>query len=625
VIKYIAYFYIANEIKLMLLTWHKNCYNILKIISWERMSFMAVSVEQRRKSLFEEYRVWPIESIGHHFKTMAEKYRTQPFIITETQSYTYQDVWDEGRKYAKSLLAQGIKPEDHVAVLISNRPESVFLMLGIWMVGAVCVPVNTMLREQELLYLLKQSDTRWLFLEQFAGGVMHADSVSNIYKELAANKDSHSLKKIFCIKNTDNPLDNLFQPWETFFELSVSDDILDEALAKTNDPHILADIMYTSGSTGFPKGVTITHDMILRSGYSTAISRAYEDGRRIYTALPLYHIFALAEGLMAVSFVGGALILDNQFKPLSALEMIEKHRANDILCVPSMLVSLINQTELKPFNFDALHSIMCAATAAPISVWERAKKVFNIKEICTGYGSTEVTGAVVHTEQGDAVETVSTRVGRLKPSNPSGVPELGFANIHIKTVDPDTGEDLPEGSVGEITIKGNLVTKGYYKMPEETSAVVKNDGWFRTGDLGRIDEHGYIELLGRSKEMYKVSGENVAPKEIEDVISKHESVNQAYVVGVKDAVTFETGAAFVELRPGAACTRRELLTFCQNHLARFKVPRYIWFITADELPITGNGKIQKFALAEIAEHKLAQMRRSRGNLPEENSNDQSAI
>ena len=567
---------------------------------------MLLSVEQRRKRLFDQYHQWPIKSLGTHFMGLAEKYGQKPFIITENESYTYQDVWEEGRKYAKSLMAHGVQPKDHVAVLMSNRPESIFLMLGIWITGAVCIPVNTMLREEELLYLLNQSETQWLFMEQLAGGVMHSDSVSNIYDKVTSKR----LNRIFCLKNSNEPIDQRFSPWESFLNpnITISDELLEEKI-HSSQPHDVADIMYTSGSTGFPKGVIISHDMILRSGYSTAVSRAFEDGRRVFTALPLYHIFALAEGLMAVSFVGGTLIIANHFSPLSTLEMIETHQANDILCVPSMLVALINHPEVHRFNFNALHSIMCAATAAPVTVWERAIKVFNIKEICTGYGSTEVTGAIVHTEQGDSVATVASRVGRIKPANPSGVPEFGNANVQIKTVNPDTGEVLPDGSIGEIVIKGNLVTKGYYKMAEETLAVVDEEGWLRTGDLGRLDEHGYIELLGRSKEMYKISGENVAPKEIEDIISKHEAVSQAYVVGVKDAVTNETGAAFVELRPGATCSRRELLNYCKKNLARFKVPRYIWFITESELPITGNGKIQKFALAEIAENRLSEMRK----------------
>jgi fatty-acyl-CoA synthase len=254
---------------------------------------------------------------------------------------------------------------------------------------------------------------------------------------------------------------------------------------------------------------------------------------------------------------------------------------------------------------------MCAAAPAPVSVWQRAIDVLKLTEICTGYGGTEVTASTAHTEIGDAVETVVTRVGRIKPGGAGGLPEFGGANVQYKTVDPATGEDLPPGAVGELAVRGNIVTRGYYNKPEETFAAIDKDGWFRTGDLGRLDERGYIELLGRSKEQYKISGENVSPKEVEDVINKHPAVAQAYVVGVKDPATVETGAAFVELRPGHTCTRAEILEHCREHLAKFKVPRHVWFVTAAEWPLTGNGKIQKFRLKEMAEQRLAERGRSK--------------
>lgn len=171
-------------------------------------------------------------------------------------------------------------------------------------------------------------------------------------------------------------------------------------------------------------------------------------------------------------------------------------------------------------------------------------------------------------------------------------------------INPDTGDDLPAGSVGELAVRGNVVTHGYYKKPDETSFAIDQDGWLRSGDLGRIDEHGYIQLLGRSKDLYKVSGETVAPKEVEDVISLHPAVTQAYIVGVPDALTTESGAAFIELKEGAACSKREIRTWCQNRVARFKVPRHIWFVNENEWPLTGTGKIQKFKLQRIAKDRL---------------------
>lgn len=222
-----------------------------------------------------------------------------------------------------------------------------------------------------------------------------------------------------------------------------------------------------------------------------------------------------------------------------------------------------------------------------------------------------MTASTVHTEVGDPIDIVVSRVGRIKPAGSTGLPEFGGANVQYKVVDPYTGEDLPEGAVGELTARGNIVTRGYYNKPEETAAVIDKDGWFRTGDLGRIDENGYIEFLGRSKEMYKVSGENVSPKEVEEVISRHPAVGQVYVVGVPDPLTTEVGAAFIELKPGATLTRREVVRWCQDRLAKFKVPRYVWFVEPGQWPMTGTGKIQKFKLQEIAQERLTQPASSR--------------
>jgi fatty-acyl-CoA synthase len=565
-----------------------------------------LSVEERRNALESQYPTWPRRTLANHFSEQAKRFGSRPLLITESGSYTYEEVWRQGRRYAKSLLGLGVRRREHVGVLMANEPEAVFLMVGIWLVGAVCVPINTMLLDEELTYLLHQSDSRWLFMHQSAGGILHSSTVTRVYDDLVQTDIRPGLKRVVAISNTDSPLDKRFLPWEAFLTMgeAISDEHLATREAESTYPDEVADIIYTSGSTGLPKGVMITHDMFLRCGFSTALSRGFEDGRRVFTALPMYHVFALVEGMLALSFVGGALIIVPGFSPLLSLQMMERHRANDMLCVPSMLVAILNQSDVEKFDLSSLYALMCAAAPAPVAVWERAIEVLALTEMCAGYGGTEATAATVHTEVGDPIDTMVTRVGRIKPGGSSGLPEFGGTNVQYKTIDPFTEEDLPTGTVGELTVRGNLVTNGYYNKPDETSAVIDKDGWLRTGDLGRIDEQGYIELLGRSKELYKISGENVAPKEVEDVICRHPAVAQAYVVGVKDAITTETGAVFVELRPGMACTRREIVDYCQGHLARFKIPRYVWFLATSEWPMTGTGKIQKFRLQEMAQTRL---------------------
>jgi len=581
---------------------------------------MMPSPEERRQRLTSRFPSWPRRTLGAHFRVHCREFAERPYLIASDRTYTYRETWERCWTAAKALLALGVRRRDHVAIWLANEPEYVFLKLAVALVGAVAVPLNTLLREEEMGYMLRQSDSRWLFVHQTAAG--------NRLEEMAARwlarmeqEDGASLAGAVCIQTTEEAPEPRFLTWDAFLEMAsqVDDEALEQRIAASEYPDEVSDIIYTSGTTGLPKGVMLTHDMFLRCAFSTALSRAFEDGRRVFTPLPFYHVFAYVEGLLAVSFVGGAVIFTPQFHPREALAMIDRFRATDFLCVPSMLVAILNHPERNRYDLSSLHALMCAAAPAPVPIWERTVQELGVKEICTGYGGTEATASTVHTEVGDPIEVVATRVGRIKPAGASGLPEFGGANVQYKVIDPETGEDLPEGSVGELTVRGNTVTRGYYKKPEETAAAIDKDGWFRTGDLGRIDEKGYIEFLGRSKEIYKVSGENVSQKEVEEVISRHPAVSQVYVVGVPDPLTTETGAAFIELKPGASCTRREIIQWCQDHLAKFKVPRHVWFVEPGSWPMTGTGKIQKFRLEEMAREKLRQ-----GSSPASSEEEESA-
>ncbi|MCL6454065.1 MAG: AMP-binding protein [Alicyclobacillus sp.] len=568
---------------------------------------MVASPAERRAELNRRYPEWQRQTLAQHFRDHCAMYAERPMLLTPSAAWTYGDVWRETVRVAKALLALGVRRRDHVAVLLANEPEFVTVKLAIAVVGAVCVPLNTMLREDELDYMLRQSDARWLILHQTAVGTDHAESVSRLLQGSRGGDLPLRVVQAVCIPNTDRPLPPVFLPWADFVQAgdSIPDGNVEHLLEAKQYPDEVCDIVYTSGSTGLPKGVMLTHQHILRCGFSSALSRAYEDGRRIFIPLPLYHVFAYVEGLSALSFVGGALIIPPAFRPKQALEMMEKYQATDMLCVPSILLAVLNHPDRPKHDLSSLFALMCAAAPAPIPVWQQAVEAFGLQEICTGYGGTEVSAATAHTEIGDSLERITTRVGRLKPGGSSGLPEFGWRNTEYKTIDPDTLEDLPEGAVGELVVRGNIVSHGYYNKPDETGRTIDKDGWLRTGDLGRIDEDGYIEFLGRSKEMYKVSGENVSPREIEDVITRHPGVRQAYVVGVPDKLTTETGAAFVECREGVRLTRREVIQWCQERLAKFKIPRYVWFMQPGDWPMTGTGKIQKFKLQEMALNKLS--------------------
>lgn len=570
---------------------------------------MVKNKDERRKDIEDQFPVWQRKTLGAHFAERANMFPHRPLLLTDESTYTYTEVWEESLKTAKALIALGVKRRDHVAILLDNKPTFMSLKIAISLVGAVCVPINTMLKEEELAYTLRQSDTKWLFFHQIIKKVNYMEMLDRLIHQqnLAVDNEKQQIQEAVYLPNQGSTSTNdHFVAWEHFLSAAttVSDAVVNERIRLSEYPDEVADIIYTSGTTGLPKGVMLTHQMELRCAFSTALSRAFEDGRRIFTTLPMYHVFAYIEGVLAASYVGGALILTTDAKPRSVLALMEKTRATDYLCVPSMLLSILHYPDLKKYDLSALFSLMCAAAPAPIPVWQQAKRELGLTEICSAYGGTEASAATVHTEVGDPIETVATRVGRIKPGGSSGLPEFGGANTAYKVVDPFSKQEVDPGSPGELTVRGNLVTNGYYNKPKETAAVIDKDGWFHSGDLGRIDENGYLEFLGRSKDLYIVSGENVAPKEVEEVISANKAIKQVYVVGVPHALTGEIGAAFVELKQGAALTRHEIVNLCRQQLAKFKVPRYVWFIEEDDWPYTGNGKLQKFRLVEMAKQHL---------------------
>ncbi|HEX7058193.1 MAG TPA: class I adenylate-forming enzyme family protein [Bacilli bacterium] len=567
------------------------------------------TVQERRLALSEKVPVWQNRTLAAHFSLQCKTYHNRPLLHMPNCTVTYGQMWQRAFELAKALLNLGVRRRDHVAILMANDPEFIALILAISLTGAVAVPLNTLLRGEELDYMIRQSDTNWLILHQHASGQNHAATIQPIVEKLAT-EDGSQLKAAICLPNGDEPIPGCYVAWSTFVAgaATVSDAAVIKRWRESEYPSEVAAIIYTSGSTGLPKGVMLTHDMMLRSGFATCLSRAYEDNRRIFAPLPFYHVYFLQEGLLAVSFVGGAMITCQSFAPLLSLQLMENYQANDFLAVPSMLVAILNHPELDKFNLQHLYALLCCAAPAPVPLWQRAVDMLGVTEIGTGCGGTEASSTTMLTEIGDPLEVISTRVGKIKLAGVAGSPEFDGASVQYKVIDADTGNDLPAGSVGELAVRGNVVTRGYYKKPAETAAAIDKDGWLRSGDLGRIDEHGYIQLLGRSKDLYKVSGETVAPKEVEDAISLHPAVAQAYIVGVPDALTTETGAAFIELKQQASCTKREILDWCKQRVARFKVPRYIWFVTADEWPLTGTGKIQKFKLREMAKARLAKKR-----------------
>ncbi|SDQ88575.1 class I adenylate-forming enzyme family protein [Virgibacillus salinus] len=568
---------------------------------------LSQSVSVRRKALEERFPVWPRDTIARHFSKACIQYKDRPYIYINNEVVTYGEVWDRAVQYAKAFIKLGVKRRDHLAILMDNDSTFPSLMIASSLVGAVFIPINGMLTKDELRYIISQSDTQYLILEQMIKDKQHGEAISELLDE-ADFQENSELKQVICFENEkQDSVKNHFLTWDDFIKgsESVTYEELEQRWGESRYPDEVAIIMYTSGSTGSPKGVMLTDDMLLRSGYGTCMSRAIEEGRVTFAPLPFYHCFAIIEAIFAMSFVGGSFISALGASPLLSLQLMEKYKANDYLCVPSTLVPLLNHPRVSEFDLSNLFAMWCGAAPAPVPVWKKAIDVLGLTEIITGYGQTEVASSGVTTEIGDSLERISSRVGRPKLNGSSGLPEFNGSAVQYKTIDRDTGEDLLAGSVGELAVRGATVTHGYYKKQDETAKAIDKDGWLRTGDVGRIDENGYLQVLGRSKEMYKVSGELVSPREVEIAISHHPAVSQVNVIGVPDALTTEIGAGFIELKEGETCTRRDIIDWCSSRLARFKIPRHIWFIDSTEWPMTSTGKVQKFRLTEVAEEKLS--------------------
>lgn len=571
---------------------------------------MKAEFRHRIEALLAKYPAWPRRTIGDHFDRAVELFGDRHYILTEDVQYTYLQVQEKSNQLARGFLALGIKPREHVALMMGNYPEFVIIALALVKIGAVLVPINPMLKVKELSFILRDSDAVALVVNDKLGKTDYLEILSEMFGDFT-EKGTEEVLSGGAYAQLRNLI--IFSPqrreYPGILSLGAVMDLAEQVpenkrrqiQKETAYPDETTFIMYTSGTTALPKGAMLTHDMLLRATYASCLSKAAQDGRRVYFPLPLHHIFAVEQAFLLVTFVGGALIPHLQFSPHTALSLMEKFKANDFLCVPSILLMVLNHPELNKFDLLSLTSVMCASTPTPVPLWKRAKDELNLTELITAYGMTEIAGAGVMSWPGDDSELLATRVGRFMYGGSGGLAEFGGKNIQYKVVDPFTGRDLPPGSEGELACRGNIVTRGYYKRPHENSALIDKDGWLRTGDLGIIHgEEEMIELTGRSKEMYKTSGENVVPREIEDYLSTHPKVSLVYVVGVPHRVMGEVGAAFIELKPGEVSSRKEILDFCRSGMAKFKVPRYVFFVSLSEIPFTASGKVQKYKLIEEA-------------------------
>jgi len=553
------------------------------------MSPTVPSIDERRAALEARYPAWVPRTLDRFLDDVADEYGERPLVLTDDRTVTYAQARDWAHRLGDGLTALGVQPGDHVGLLMANHVEFTPLKFAIARAGGVAVPFNFLYREAELAYVLRQSRCRVLITMASFGDLDYPAMLDTIAPgwEHGATEQLPDLEHVVLLDGAGRPdvltvagLERLGgeQPVERDAPLRSPDDV--------------GDILYTSGTTGSPKGVMVTHDAVQRTGYASALTRAFEDGRRILFSLPCYHMFGYVEGLLATMFVGGAIVPRTAFAPADYFASIERHEATEVLCVPTMTVALLEHPDRHTRNLESVFALLSGAAPGPAWLWEKCAQDLGITEITTGYGMTECGGAMTMTLPEDPTERHTSTVGKPKLAGVAGVPEAGGALCVYRTVD------------GELISRGPTHMLGFWDKPEQTAEALR-EGWVHSGDLGEIDDAGYLVLTGRTKELYKSGGELVMPKEVEELIGTVDGVSQVYAVGVPDDRWGEAGCAWIVPEPGAQVDTDAVLTLCRERLARFKVPKHVLVVAAEDLPTTPTGKVQKFKLVERASAELA--------------------
>jgi fatty-acyl-CoA synthase len=556
-------------------------------------------VASRRDALERSQEVWQPLGLAARFDSIVARHPQRPCVITDAAVFSYSDMQAWSQRLARGLYALGVRPSEAVALVLDNRPEFVAVKLAIARLGATAVPVNFSYRADELAAVLARSEATVLISIDASIGVDRLAILDQLvpgWESGATAARLPHLRDVLLVDAAARPGVRDLR-WLAEHGANVGDDVV-RRLSDDVDPDSPCDIVFTSGTSGLALGAVLSHDMVLRSAYGSAYHRGFADGWRIGFSLPMYHVFGYIEGLLASWFVGGAAIPHAVFNPRSMLTAIARHRINEVLFVPTMSVAVVDEAARHSYDLSSLESVFSAAAPAPVWLWERIQKELQPAMLFTGYGQTEVSAATTLTLPGDPVELVADTVGREKLGGLAAADEPGGVLAHYRTVDPFTGAVLPAGAEGELAVRGPIVTRGYFQDADRTADLISADGWLRTGDLGRVRPDGYLELTGRSKELFKVGGELVSPKQVEQALTAHAAVSQAYVAGIPDERLGEIGWAWVVPAEHASISEAALIRHCRELLSGFKVPRGITFLTADQLPTTSTGKVQKYLLVQ---------------------------
>ena len=503
---------------------------------------------------------------------------------------TWKELNDEADLIARGMMSLGVKKGDHVAIWATNTPEWILTLFAAAKIGAVLVTVNTNFKIFELEYLLRQSDTKLLVM---IGGFKNNDYVATVNELLPELKTTSGeiesehlpfLKRVvFAGKETPEGMLN-FEDLKILggdFPVEIY-----EENKKTLNTHDVVNMQYTSGTTGFPKGVMLTHYNILNNGKTIGDGMKFTKNDKLCITVPFFHCFGLVLAMMACITHGTTMVPVERYSPVPVMNAISVEKCTAVHGVPTMFIAMLEHAQFNNFDFSSLRTGSMAGSPCPIEVMKKVIDKMNMREIVIVFGQTEASPGCTMTTTSDSIDKRVNTVGRA------------FPGVECKIIDPESGEELPINTPGEFCARGYNIMKGYYKMPEATAQAIDKDGWLHTGDLCTVDEDGYYKVVGRIKDMIIRGGENIYPKEIEECLYTCDKVSDVQVIGVPSEAYGEEVMACVILKEGEEMTEEEVKEFVGARMAKHKVPRYVRFV--DSFPTNAAGKIQKFKMREEA-------------------------
>ena len=532
------------------------------------------------------------ETTGRMLARIAATFPENEALVAVWQNrrLTYRDFFRECRRAAKAFLNLGVKKGDSVAILSTNNPEWVFCQFSLPMIGATLVTVNPAFKQHELEYLLKDSDSKALILIKEFKSSDYLSMINGICPELKksapgelASRALPLLKNVIFVGGEGHPG---MHRWEDFIKSGdgVPDAELDRIEASL-DVHDVINMQYTSGTTGFPKGVCLTHHNIVNNGFFVGENLRFTEKDRLCIPVPFFHCFGLVLAMMAALTHNTSIVPIDYFRPVWVMDALQSERCTAVHGVPTMYIAMLEHKDFPKYKFNLRTGIM-AGSPCPIEVMKKVVSEMGMREITISYGQTEASPVCTMTTTDDSLERRVSTVGKAMPG------------IECRIVDPETGAECPDGVPGEFVARGYNIMRGYYNMPEATALAIDKDGWLHSGDLATRDEKGYYKITGRIKDMIIRGGENIYPKEIEEFLYTQEAVSDVQVIGVPSRQYGEEIMACIILKKGYAMTADEVKDLVAANMARHKVPKYVEFV--DSFPLTASGKIQKYKMRDWA-------------------------